>query len=168
MRGARCQDLYWAGPRRIIPADAGSTLIHDNHMPRHTDHPRGCGEHFSWRNRSSRSLGSSPRMRGAQREKKMKEPVKRIIPADAGSTHQDPRDGSICEDHPRGCGEHALAERNGGFKPGSSPRMRGAPVPPVLCRSSPRIIPADAGSTNGRPGWQSETGDHPRGCGEHA
>ena len=51
---------------------------------------------------------------------------KRIIPADAGSTHGEEPAMTSQKDHPRGCGEHlavALAKRNGG---GSSPRMRGA------------------------------------------
>ena len=51
------------------------------------------------------------------------------------------------QDHPRGCGEHAVAPIIGNIIRGSSPRMRGAlsvinPYPPAR-----GIIPADAGST---------------------
>ena len=50
---------------------------------------------------------------------------------------------------------------------GSSPRMRGAHGGKRDLVTIPRIIPADAGSTNfgviGLDGVQ----DHPRGCGEH-
>ena len=45
--------------------------------------------------------------------------------------------------------------------------MRGALSPYLLSGGSPRIIPADAGSTFPAfvPGFFQ--GDHPRGCGEH-
>ena len=50
---------------------------------------------------------------------------------------------------------------------GSSPRMRGAlgVTAPAACL--PRIIPADAGSTNRFPTHDCRRPDHPRGCGEH-
>ena len=50
-------------------------------------------------------------------------------------------------DHPRGCGEHFLADHHREHAPG--------------------IIPADAGSTLSLPDSQSLHWDHPRGCGEH-
>ena len=51
--------------------------------------------------------------------------------------------------------------------PGSSPRMRGAPVVCADLDQDAGIIPADAGSTLGLavPSYSLE--DHPRGCGEH-
>ena len=72
------------------------------------------------------------------------------------------------EDHPRGCGEHSLLLNALGFPKGSSPRMRGAPLPYVSSISSSRIIPADAGSTRCSQAVPIWTWDHPRGCGEHA
>ncbi len=50
---------------------------------------------------------------------------------------------------------------------GSSPRMRGTRT--KLLRPSSRwgIIPADAGNTFPMVDPPSDTGDHPRGCGEH-
>ena len=49
---------------------------------------------------------------------------RRIIPADAGSTTPF-LDMSVCdEDHPRGCGEHALILMKLMNLKGSSPRMR--------------------------------------------
>ena len=70
-----------------------------------------------------------------------------IIPADAGSTVSHSR--PVC----------VLC--------GSSPRMRGAPLLPLLHPGPARIIPADAGSTAMTKGLAYLSGDHPRGCGEH-
>ena len=46
--------------------------------------------------------------------------------------------------------------------------MRGAPTGLTLATESSRIIPADAGSTTITIGIFTVSGDHPRGCGEHA
>ena len=66
MRGARSFSPSHACDRRIIPADAGSTM----HNMTNTQH----------------STGSSPRMRGAPFEETENDTSLRIIPADAGST----------------------------------------------------------------------------------
>ena len=50
---------------------------------------------------------------------------------------------------------------------GSSPRMRGAPVPGRRHDLRPGIIPAYAGSTSVCRGWRRMYWDHPRVCGEH-
>ena len=106
MRGAPERDERDHAILRIIPADAGSTpRIHD-WRPAGQDHPRGCGEHSSYRQVPFISDGSSPRMRGAPGHAGRAEHPGGIIPADAGSTS-----GSVCNqspfwDHPRGCGEH--------------------------------------------------------------
>ena len=90
----------------IIPADAGSTVPRPSQPEEDADHPRGCGEHRSMFCCRFPSLGSSPRMRGAQRS--------------ATKSYKSLRD------HPRGCGEHLLGSVLVGLFVGSSPRMRGA------------------------------------------
>ena len=86
MRGARRRAQTRGDCRGIIPADAGSTMCPGSGRQQEQDHPRGCGEHPTgdWANLPYR--GSSPRMRGAQRESKGRTMKDRIIPADAGST----------------------------------------------------------------------------------
>ena len=68
MRGARLQKSQNIGGRRIIPADAGSTLPCRPCRTCIQDHPRRCGEHcnsgFCW----CLPSGSSPQMRGAHLE----------------------------------------------------------------------------------------------------
>ena len=72
-----------------------------------------------------------------------------IIPADAGSTSPSVENDSILSDHPRGCGEHSSRTKNLNLPQGSSPRMRGARISILVSVIAVRIIPADAGSTDG-------------------
>ena len=106
MRGAPGVDTYNVARFRIIPADAGSTMSY----PRFTifcwDHPRGCGEHVERRLKAGFGQGSSPRMRGAPNRTRGTQTIKRIIPADAGSTLRSAYPEKRGQDHPRGCGEH--------------------------------------------------------------
>ena len=167
MRGA----LYTAAKHQllgiIIPADAGSTTGPCASTTPTRDHPRGCGEH-SWFLRSiGCSLGSSPRMRGAQLARLCLSLLVGIIPADAGSTSDSAPSDASPRDHPRGCGEHSLSRPAAGMWAGSSPRMRGAPGTLRDSQRPLRIIPADAGSTAISPSGIPCPKDHPRGCGEH-
>ena len=93
-------------PRRIIPADAGSTPDAEVALVGDQDHPRGCGEHIADYSTPAPEKGSPPRMRGARIERIVGRPTLRIIPADAGSTTTQNNGTQNIEDHPRGCGEH--------------------------------------------------------------
>ena len=86
MRGALDTRDFGRFRTRIIPADAGSTFLSMIGIAKSADHPRGCGEHLLAYLHSSRTWGSSPRMRGALVPGKQCGPIPRIIPADAGST----------------------------------------------------------------------------------
>ena len=70
-------------------------------------------------------------------------------------------------DHPRVCGEHHRHDDAGQILRGSSPRMRGTPVPLLHARLALRIIPAYAGNTRSPMRSVSRCRDHPRVCGEH-
>ena len=65
MRGARPPPGYSRVARRIIPADAGSTLCRSCISRSAMDHPRRCGEHLTQPSTGSPDQGSSPQMRGA-------------------------------------------------------------------------------------------------------
>ena len=86
MRGALGVLGQVTGGNRIIPADAGSTVLVDEEHPAGQDHPRGCGEHAVTMALSSAMSGSSPRMRGALLDMRVDSRYGGIIPADAGST----------------------------------------------------------------------------------
>ena len=152
---------------RIIPADAGSTLAWINCLSKTWDHPRGCGEHIGDLMIDLGIAGSSPRMRGAPYIEFTDVELRRIIPADAGSTNLYHVTTGDIGDHPRGCGEHANRSYTPQFEQGSSPRMRGALAVVQVVLRGLRIIPADAGSTSDPRAECGRPGNHPRGCGEH-
>ena len=86
MRGALLVSSALSSSARIIPADAGSTLLFTADQLWFEDHPRGCGEHSAPSCARSLTQGSSPRMRGAPLNFfEIMRPTW-IIPADAGST----------------------------------------------------------------------------------
>ena len=68
--------------------------------------------------------------------------------------------------HPRGCGEPYAPWEVGCGAFGSSPRVRGTPVPRLARPMANRFIPAGAGNprTHSRPAIAGAV--HPRGCGE--
>ena len=167
MRGALPTKVSVLGEKRIIPADAGSTVFCRFRCGFMGDHPRGCGEHSCRSTGAWAGTGSSPRMRGALYEIISNDVQKRIIPADAGSTRLRCRYRAIFQDHPRGCGEHDQTLIQELFQKGSSPRMRGAHCLVAKAGKPQGIIPADAGSTMGADTVRLTDGDHPRGCGEH-
>ena len=98
----------------------------------------------SWQSRPWYT-GSSPRMRGALTWVPDTHAESRIIHADAGSTRFRLTFLPVCQDHPRGCGEHVLVIPRILPNLGSSPRMRGAPDQGRDGTDGHRIIPADAG-----------------------
>ena len=86
MRGAQSGEVELGPVAVIIPADAGSTRTGPTGPVGKPDHPRGCGEHSSFKKSHFNKPGSSPRMRGARLADQTIPPVHGIIPADAGST----------------------------------------------------------------------------------
>ena len=96
----------------IIPAYAGSTSPECLSTFLCRDHPRVCGEHVLMMNPSLFSMGSSPRMRGAQALAVFHDNLAGIIPAYAGSTSEQPPSASPPWDHPRVCGEHSISSRS--------------------------------------------------------
>ena len=168
MRGAPAGEPAAGRGAWIIPADAGSTYPSVGVVESRTDHPRRCGEHNSSLRMLEYMPGSSPQMRGALCSLLCPIPDPGIIPADAGSTIRPVRYHRASRDHPRRCGEHSLLLNALGFPKGSSPQMRGAPLPGDYEQCVDRIIPADAGSTGLLCFADHLQWDHPRRCGEHS
>ena len=106
-------------------------------------------------------------MRGALVSRVLSFKAQGIIPADAGSTRSSGAHQPTNPDHPRGCGEHSRVFWRESIRAGSSPRMRGARSDHIGGLAWLRIIPADAGSTQGGSVHFDGAADHPRGCGEH-
>ena len=107
-------------------------------------------------------------MRGKRKGEKAGDSKPRITPADAGKTPICKRIRCRKEDHPRGCGENALAAALQASYSGSPPRMRGKLKLVIRKMRHVRITPADAGKTNQHILHNAQSRDHPRGCGENA
>ena len=91
-----------------------------------------------------------------------------IIPAHAGNTPFRTGVHVAVRDHPRACGEHKTTRTLRAVVRGSSPRMRGTPVPHLQGAAGIGIIPAHAGNTQPAETRSGCCRDHPRACGEHA
>ncbi len=110
-------------------------------------HPRGRGEHCTYKTLVVTGAGSSPRARGTRTQPAADRPKLRFIPAGAGNTRRHKRGNSLIH--------------------GSSPRARGTrpPLRPLLRRG--RFIPAGAGNTHQDVLCPRSHPVHPRGRGEH-
>ena len=126
MRGKHTGVAITNNAERIIPAHAGQTPCALFTTDAGTDHPRACGANHTSAWRFAVPDGSSPRMRGKQRQY-----VRMIKHAD----------------HPRACGANVCVSLAHSTTPGSSPRMRGKLVIVVPINATQRIIPAHAGQT---------------------
>ena len=113
-------------------------------------------------------MGSSPRMRGAVGQHRLRHHEPGIIPAHAGSSCAHASTFLFGWDHPRACGEQVSSAMSLRSQMGSSPRMRGAVEIAVAARYVLGIIPAHAGSRSSVTGRTSPSRDHPRACGEQS
>ncbi len=168
LRGAPSGWECDGGVNGLIPASAGSTLMHWPPPCSAPAHPRVCGEHYRHRSRRMKREGSSPRLRGAPSSRRRTWDWSRLIPASAGSTHSRHHAEQYQTAHPRVCGEHPGDPQTPEISDGSSPRLRGAHVTPTTLPVQRRLIPASAGSTRGASGWGHSRRAHPRVCGEHS
>ncbi len=92
--------------------------------------------------------------------------LKRITPADAGTSFQDFDRTVFLEDHPRGCGDKFRRPSVYWQGPGSPPRMRGQAAWRSRYSWERRITPADAGTSMSWLTGGQALQDHPRGCGD--
>ena len=142
---------------RFIPAPAGNGSWATSTFRTTTVHPRACGERYRG---CSRSLGSSPRLRGTGLRAVLDGSGKRFIPAPAGNGGCNGPGGQRARFIP------APAGNGNGAETGSSPRLRGTGQVLGLDLDDVRFIPAPAGN-----GWRIELQSvrmpvHPRACGE--
>ena len=146
----------------IIPAYAGSTWCRWSDAIPVPDHPRlrGVDHPVCWRGPSGD--GSSPLTRGRPETAASVLGNGGIIPAYAGSTTNEPRNGLTGPDHPRLRGVDADALGVSRQTVGSSPLTRGRLTHCLTTGWRRRIIPAYAGSTLGAGPVPGRPGDHPR------
>ena len=167
LRGTPGHTLVGAGEQGIIPALAGNTRQSLQYATDCGDHPRACGEHFTFNATIQPLPGSSPRLRGTPHRVGVWHERVGIIPALAGNTVTVAIGGLFRGDHPRACGEHSMRLLLSLHFTGSSPRLRGTRVAHGANLAQHGIIPALAGNTGIGSARTSSTRDHPRACGEH-
>ena len=90
-----------------------------------------------------------------------------ITPACAGKTRHFRPSQSLCEDHPRVCGENGTIGTSANEGRGSPPRVRGKRYDNKLLLITARITPACAGKTLLESTRLYSPEDHPRVCGEN-
>ena len=84
------------------------------------------------------------------------------IPARAGETLKFPLEIRIARDHPRSRGGDDPERPESGPGQGPSPLARGRLGVPPMPACNPGTIPARAGETKGKKGWDAGGRDHPR------
>ena len=125
VRGTESALLVPYSDYRITPARAGNSWTAPGRIGRSRDHPRACGEQKNEYILRLAKLGSPPRVRGTDYNKKGGTKGDDITPARAGNRYRRPVCGGIWRDHPRACGEQfclLICKLGGG---GSPPRVRG-------------------------------------------
>ena len=151
---------------RFIPACAGNSSRSRIRRTRLTVHPRVCGEQDIRLNPSTSIPGSSPRVRGTDKQSRLYLSDHRFIPACAGNSLLRRSLRSLRSVHPRVCGEQTAGDGYDQSVPGSSPRVRGTDLIPTKRFELTRFIPACAGNSSVARGCGKCRAVHPRVCGE--
>ena len=107
MRGKDCACHCLLLPYGITPAYAGKSYAQRNFAHNSWDHPRVCGEKYSWEKSTCKIFGSPPRMRGKAGLVQIVCRLRGITPAYAGKSHKVRLQAPGRWDHPRVCGEKA-------------------------------------------------------------
>ena len=152
----------------ITPAYAGKSAYLSPEDTAGRDHPRVCGEKYSWEKSTCKIFGSPPRMRGKAGLVQIVCRLRGITPAYAGKSLLKLLHHVGLRDHPRVCGEKAYSLVINGSEWGSPPRMRGKGTKRCSSRRGGRITPAYAGKSKRIAPSSVLFGDHPRVCGEKA
>ena len=145
-----CDFANWG----ITPACAGKSAAPRGQCKRQRDHPRVCGEKYEPETGPWRCLGSPPRVRGKEHCPESKFRPGRITPACAGKSRYAAEVCTHVWDHPRVCGEKAVAIIWWYSCTGSPPRVRGKVHFRNLKEMPFGITPACAGKS-GLEGYQA-------------
>ena len=153
--------------RRFIPAGAGNTSAENRSIAPTSVYPRWRGEHSASLMPIIGLGGLSPLARGTRRQRIVRLPLHRFIPAGAGNTSTL----SITTDrepvYPRWRGEHPNGSALSYPQIGLSPLARGTQSDAIDALIDARFIPAGAGNTEGAEEYRIQNAVYPRWRGEH-
>jgi len=152
---------------RFIPTHVGNTSAASLSSDCESVHPHACGEHAPDRALEPDHVGSSPRMWGTLVIPPVRRSGRRFIPTHVGNTSSARRPGRTTTVHPHACGEHFVSLCSGPCFAGSSPRMWGTLLWPVIPAVANRFIPTHVGNTGPGPSRSRLPPVHPHACGEH-
>ncbi len=96
---------------RFIPTGVGNTHPERGRARPAAVHPHGCGEHALEPIDQSWSTGSSPRVWGTPRDRRIFRDAERFIPTGVGNTIPSPVMPFVNPVHPHGCGEHRIVAK---------------------------------------------------------
>ena len=130
------------------------------------DHPHACGDKFSDCQHSNTAPGSSPRVWGQGVGGYMRVVNYRIIPTRVGTRVYERNITTAGQDHPHACGDKNFAEVSRSPRKGSSPRVWGQELFPVLVFPSLGIIPTRVGTSPDKQIICRFAQDHPHACGD--
>ena len=166
MRGKEYRRYLRRNERGITPAYAGKRAVSGISLALTWDHPRLCGEKGYSSLTYDGHQGSPPPMRGKAVPVGHFCVVTRITPAYAGKSAVFRRIPPSFQDHPRLCGEKALAIPGNVLLLGSPPPMRGKALNCISGAWITGITPAYAGKSSQHLACTLMQRDHPRLCGE--
>ena len=147
MRGKERRKLKEDSEVRITPAYAGKSPSTRSAGRCMQDHPRLCGEKSALTAETIAGAGSPPPMRGKAGTPARGLPADGITPAYAGKSNSRKIYRSMCQDHPRLCGEKVRYAPQTDQLQGSPPPMRGKEKSGRKTETMSRITPAYAGKS---------------------
>ncbi|SVF33498.1 Domain of uncharacterised function (DUF2825) [Escherichia coli] len=166
-RGTLCRCQHCWRVIRFIPAGAGNTVPRIISLSSSTVYPRWRGEHSASLMPIIGLGGLSPLARGTRRQRIVRLPLHRFIPAGAGNTSAENRSIAPTSVYPRWRGEHDKSLTKNNSTPGLSPLARGTHHYFGKSVIKNRFIPAGAGNTYRSNGRNTEFSVYPRWRGEH-
>ena len=154
---------------RFIPACAGNSALHYQRSLKSAVHPRVCGELSFGICKPNALTGSSPRVRGTQRQPVAAGARVRFIPACAGNSTTVARPCAAIAVHPRVCGELLAQDRRQPTRLRFIPACAGNSPPPCSAPAPKTVHPRVCGELSAASATSSAVeAVHPRVCGELA
>ena len=166
MRGKVQGACFFSFSLRITPACAGKSWCINRQLKGIQDHPRLCGEKYSYITYRLPQIGSPPPVRGKDFAPCCLLNPLRITPACAGKSSFHYFPAFPFWDHPRLCGEKSHYRKCKTYAGGSPPPVRGKVEVEIREVERGGITPACAGKRCWRKQSQTYRWDHPRLCGE--